>query len=132
VWCGGAPALTGHLDSVSSVVFSPDGHRIASGSSDSTVQVWDAASGEPVGPPLFAQIWVGSVAFSPDGNRIVSGGGADRLGTVAVRAWPADAETDVLCAKLTANMSRQQWREWVSPDIDYTEVCPGLPIPADG
>jgi hypothetical protein len=24
--------------------------------------------------------------------------------------------------KLTTNMSRQQWREWVSPDIDYIKV----------
>lgn len=24
-------------------------------------------------------------------------------------------------------MNQQQWDEWVSPDIDYIEVCPGLP-----
>ena len=34
--------LTGHTDSVYSVVFSPDGTRIVSGSSDETVQIWDA------------------------------------------------------------------------------------------
>jgi hypothetical protein len=50
-----------------------------------------------------------------------------------VRVWltypdPASA----LCAKLTANMSHQQWRDWVSPDIDYIEACPGLPIAPDG
>lgn len=28
-------------------------------------------------------------------------------------------------------MSRKQWREWVSPEIDYVEQCPGLPIPPD-
>jgi hypothetical protein len=28
-------------------------------------------------------------------------------------------------------MSRQQWRDWVSPDIDYIKVCPDLPIPPD-
>ena len=44
----------------------------------------------------------------------------------APNAWP-----DELCAKLTRNMSRKQWREWVSPDIDYLEQCPGLPIPED-
>jgi hypothetical protein len=33
-----------------------------------------------------------------------------------------------MCAKLTTNMSHQQWRDWVSPDIDYIEACPGLPI----
>ncbi|HEY7346777.1 MAG TPA: serine/threonine-protein kinase [Ktedonobacterales bacterium] len=36
---------TGHLSSVVTVVWSPDGKRIASGSSDQTVQVWDGASG---------------------------------------------------------------------------------------
>jgi hypothetical protein len=36
-----------------------------------------------------------------------------------------------LCNKITANMSRQQWNKWVSPDIPYVTVCPGLPIPAD-
>ena len=27
--------------------------------------------------------------------------------------------------------SHQQWRDWVSPDIDYIEVCPGLPLAPD-
>jgi hypothetical protein len=27
--------------------------------------------------------------------------------------------------------SHKQWRNWVSPDIPYTTVCPGLPIPPD-
>jgi hypothetical protein len=25
-------------------------------------------------------------------------------------------------------MSDQQWREWVSPDIDYIKACPDLPV----
>ena len=28
-------------------------------------------------------------------------------------------------------MSRREWREWVSPEIDYQLQCPGLPIPVD-
>jgi hypothetical protein len=28
-------------------------------------------------------------------------------------------------------MSHRQWRDWVSPDIEYIEACPGLPVPAD-
>jgi hypothetical protein len=36
-----------------------------------------------------------------------------------------------LCDKLTENMSHKQWSEWVSPDIDYINVCPELPIRAD-
>ena len=32
---------------------------------------------------------------------------------------------------LTATVSHKEWRDWVSPDIEYIEQCPGLPIPPD-
>jgi len=40
--------LTGHLDSVYSVDFSPDGKWIVSGSSDELVKIWDAKPGAEV------------------------------------------------------------------------------------
>ena len=42
--------LTGHEQMVYCVTFSPDGKLPASGSSDSTVRLWDVATGKPHGP----------------------------------------------------------------------------------
>ena len=66
------------------------------------------------------------MAFSPDGQRLASSN-AD----ATIRLWPAVGKPEMLCDKLAANMSRQQWRNWVSPDVSYVTQCPGLPIPPD-
>ena len=80
--------LEGHLNSVTSVAFSPDGQKIVSGSWDRTVRVWDAAAGTLLQTLEGHSGSVTSVAFSPDGQKIVSGSW-DRT----VRVWDAAAGT---------------------------------------
>jgi WD40 repeat protein len=63
----------GHTADVRSVVFSPDGSRIASGSEDQTVKVWDVISGKTILTLAGHKGLVTSVAFSREGRQIASG-----------------------------------------------------------
>lgn len=64
----------GHHDYVSTVVWSPDGKRIASASGDHTVQVWDASNGAHVLTYHGHRSDVTALAWSPNGQYLASGG----------------------------------------------------------
>src|SRR5205823_10376636 len=67
---------------VVSVAWSPDGKRIASGSSDHTVIVWDVASGNQITKLDFPGAFeIQTVRWSPDGKYLVTGDG------ISVQIW---------------------------------------------
>ena len=74
--------LVGHTDDVDIVVFSQDGRKIASGSQDNTVRLWDAETGEHLKTLVGHWAYIITIAFSPDGTLLASGSEDD-----TVRLW---------------------------------------------
>jgi eukaryotic-like serine/threonine-protein kinase len=87
-------ALKGHAAGIRSVVFSPDGRRLATGSDDHTVKVWDATTGKETLTLEGHGGFVASVAFSPDGRRLASGNENN-----AVKLWDAATGQQTLTLK---------------------------------
>jgi hypothetical protein len=64
--------LEGHSNWVNDVAFSPDDKTIASASADTTVKLWNAATGKEITALKGHSNSVNDVAFSPDGKTIAS------------------------------------------------------------
>jgi WD40 repeat protein len=101
--------LRGHEREVTGAVFDPEGRRVASGSKDGTVRIWDVYSGRELACGRGHEGAVFCVAFSPDGT-LVASGGEDRT----VRLWDArTGEERVRCrghedATVHAGMPRNE------------------------
>ncbi|KIJ05633.1 hypothetical protein PAXINDRAFT_21129 [Paxillus involutus ATCC 200175] len=54
------------------VAYSPNGVKIASGSSDHTVRIWNTHTGERLTQPLLHTDAVRSIVWSPDGRQLIS------------------------------------------------------------
>jgi WD40 repeat protein len=102
---------------------------ILTGSGEGRVELWDSIERVMIGAEFVgdaAKRTIRSVALAPDGSYFVTSDGS------SIFVWPGpDRWAGIICSKLTWNMSRQQWREWVSASVPYVEQCPGLPVAAE-
>jgi WD40 repeat protein len=72
-------SLRGHGAKVTALAFSPDGKRIASGSTDAPVRLWSAETGKPLKVIEKHDGEVVSLSYSPLGSRLLVRGASDAV-----------------------------------------------------
>lgn len=77
-------SMNGHTDHINSMAWSPDGARLASGSDDTTVRIWEPLSGRQILTLGGSGGAVESVRWSSDGKVL-----ATSVSKVGVRYWDA-------------------------------------------
>jgi WD40 repeat protein len=105
--------LEGHKDLVRCIAFSPDGDKLASGSNDGTIRLWEVGSGKEQfvldAPPTR----VGYLAFGADGKTLVASGlqkdGKDWTG--AIQIWDLNEKKIINTIKFPGGV-----RMAISPD----------------
>jgi len=98
-------SLTGHSGGLPSIAYSPDGKTFVSGSMDSTIKLWDAATGNCLRTMAGHTDSVADVMYSPDGKYIVSGSW-DKT----VKIW--DSSTGMCIRTLTGHTSEVRTVAW--------------------
>lgn len=110
-----------HEDIVYAVTFDPSGRYLATASADSTARVWDVQTGqELVRVSHEATASVNAVAFSPDGRYLATAGND---GATRVSPWRTQDLIDAACARLSRNLTREEWRQYLGAE-PFRQICP--------
>src|SRR5262249_28110689 len=114
---------------VTSVAFSPDGTALAAGYAVHSfgaggVILYDVAARRRLSDRLTVpEANAVGVAFSPDGQPLAVGyQGGVIFYDIAPESWQRRA-----CAIANRNLSWEEWRRLIGPDVPYRRICPELP-----
>ena len=107
---------------VRSVAFSSDNNYLVSGGAD-VIRVWHVSSGQEISRMVYDG--VNSVAFVDNDNYVISG---SYFGTLHLWKWrPEDLIADA-CSRVTRNLTRFEWEQYIGDILPYQAICPNLPI----
>ena len=115
--------LRGHSARVVDVKFCPLNRFIASASFDGTIHLWNVQNLN-VRPVVLSDhgSWVRTIAFNTTGDKMVTGSRQESR----ILAWSTEADemVSMICARLTRNLTTEEWDHYVGEDILYMESCP--------
>jgi hypothetical protein len=118
--------LTGHTAGVSDIEFSPNGFLLASAGYDRKLQMWVVDKEEEL--PIVmdnnnGNIW--KIAFSINSDYLLAS-----CNNGEIRVWQTDSKmlAEQVCPKLTRNMTPEEWKTYVSKEIEYESTCKSLLI----
>jgi WD40 repeat protein len=120
-WNACLQTLEGHSHLVNSVAFSHDCQRLASGSSDDTIKIWDTASGRCIQTLEGHSHWVQSVIFLHDGQRLASGSNNN-----TIKIWDATSGRCVQTFNVGTSINHisfDRTNGYIFTDIGYIKIA---------
>ncbi len=122
--------LTGHMNDVYSLAFSPDGATIASGSLDKTVSLWNAGTGQHKATLTGHEAGIASLAYSPDGLMLASGSFDStvrlwKFPTPLVSVTPSPVKSPTIGEKLIFNLDIANGQDITGYrlTVEFDEAC---------
>jgi WD40 repeat protein len=112
-----------HEADINAIVFSRDGRWLATASSDKKVKLWDFSQSSTPILTFAHDKFVWSVAFNANAGLLAAGCDDNN-----VYLWQTQTAVlaEKVCRKVKRNLTRDEWRAFISADIEYEKTCEKL------